>query len=425
MQQTTGARPLLLIFPFGLLSHYLRCLILCRELRAHFEVRIAANPVYKNFIDQEEVDTFECAAFNSAEVIEDVKRFDSSWLNSDLPQLIFSEQVKLIERLKPVAVLGDHSPTLKMAAEKTGVIFLSLINGYMSKHYNEHRAISRHHPAYKFIHWLPSDLRIAATKWGETKAFRALHKSFDKIRKKENLRPLRSYLDELEGDITMLCDLPELFPQHHLPREYHVVGPLFYDKDGTRTLQRLVTDPSKKTIVVSMGSSGEWQHAMFLNNETYNRFNVIAIGDHERVLDASHIIHINFGNVHILFPQADLIICHGGNGTIYQALLYNLPVLALTSHCEQEWNMHALEKNGLGYRLDGITDSVQLRSIIDHAIAAKTGTRSKEISYAIRKRGNELPGVIEKIAVAVKNKQPRLCIGENYSATVRKLQLTR
>ena len=414
MQETTGSKPLLLIFPFGLLSHYLRCLILCRELRNHFDIRIAACPAYRHFIDQEGVSTFECEAFNSSKVIEDVRRFDFSWLNSELPERIFNEQVRVIMELKPVAVLGDHSPTLKMAAEKTGVTFVSLINGYMSKYYGDHRAISRHHPAYKFIYWLPEKVRVRATEWGEARAFRALHKSFGKIRAQKNLRTLHNYFDELEGDITLLCDLPELFPQNYLPANYHFVGPLFYDTGISDKPAQLEPHPLKKTIVVSMGSSGEWQHASFLNNEIYNSFNIIAVGDNEHYLNQSHIVHMNFGNVHELFPKADLIICHGGNGTIYQALLYNLPILAFTSHCEQEWNMSAIEKHGLGYRLDGINDAMQLKSIIDHAIAGKIQTRSEAISHAIQKAGFLLPGIIAKIAAAVNNKQPRLNTGVRY-----------
>lgn len=380
---------------------------MCRELRKYFEVRIAANADFTDFIRQEGIETFDCTDFNSAEVIKAVRKFNFSWLNSDLPEKIFAEQVRLIQDLKPVAVLGDHSPTLKMAAEKTGTVFISLINGYMSRHYRDHRPISRYHPAYKLLYWLPEHLRVRATVWGEAKAFRALHRSFNKIRTKEKLKSFNNYLEELEGDVTLICDLPCLFPQHRLPPGYYFAGPLFYDRGVNDKQQPLVMLHPKKTIIVSMGSSGEWIHAKFLNDVSYASFNVIAIGDGKRVLNASHINHVRFGNVHELFPQADLIICHGGNGTIYQAMLYNLPVLAFTTHCEQEWNMHALEKHGLGYRLDGINDEEQLRSIIVGAITRPEQNADKQISEAIHEAMNAMPGVIAKIAAGFRDKQPR------------------
>ncbi|RYF20266.1 MAG: hypothetical protein EOO42_12735 [Flavobacteriales bacterium] len=42
------------------------------------------------------------------------------------------------------------------------------------------------------------------------------------------------------------------------------------------------------------------------------------------------------------------MICHGGNGTLYLGILTNVYMLCLSSHFEQEWNVHALEKNKRG-----------------------------------------------------------------------------
>ncbi len=392
--------------------------MLCRELQKYYEIRIAKHPAYKHFIDQEGYGTFECEGFDSAEVIEKVRRFDFSWLNSELPEHIYKEQVRAIETYRPVAVLGDNSPTLKMAAEKTGVLFLSLMNGYMSKYYAGHRAISRYHPAYRLISWMPEKIKIQATTWGEKKAFKKLHASFSKIRRKENLKPLSSYLDELEGDLTMICDLPELFPQQQLPDNYCFVGPLFYDNGEVSTQNCPAAESEEKNILVLMGSSGDWQHAHFLNDPYYSKFNVTAIGDHKRTLSASHISHIPFAHVHERFPGADLIICHGGNGTIYQALLYKVPLLALTTHCEQEWNIRALEKQHLGFCLDGITDKLTLRSTVEAAIAARRQKTSEEISKAIRQSINALSGQIDKIAAIIDKRQPRFSKGEKKGSGV-------
>jgi hypothetical protein len=45
---------------------------------------------------------------------------------------------------------------------------------------------------------------------------------------KNDASPQNYFLDELEGDFNMICDLPELFPQTALPSNYDFIGPLYY-----------------------------------------------------------------------------------------------------------------------------------------------------------------------------------------------------
>jgi UDP:flavonoid glycosyltransferase YjiC (YdhE family) len=51
-------------------------------------------------------------------------------------------------------------------------------------------------------------------------------------------------------------------------------------------------------------------------------------------------------------PEVDLVICHGGNGTLYHALKNKVPVLCLEAHLEQTWNIHRMEELGYGQALD-------------------------------------------------------------------------
>lgn len=123
-----------------------------------------------------------------------------------------------------------------------------------------------------------------------------------------------------------------------------------------------------------MGSTGDWQKLSFLNDPFFKHYNIVATGDQSHILSANHIIHAPFINIHDLFPLIDLIICHGGNGTIYQALLYEVPILCKTSHCEQEWNINALEEKQLGKSLNGTTDPEQYKKIITEWIQKKVAS---------------------------------------------------
>mgnify|MGYP006335572741 FL=1 len=51
------------------------------------------------------------------------------------------------------------------------------------------------------------------------------------------------------------------------------------------------------------------------------------------------------------------MICHGGNGTIYNGILNQVYMLCLSNHFEQEWNIDAVEKNGYGLSADEFTEA--------------------------------------------------------------------
>jgi UDP:flavonoid glycosyltransferase YjiC (YdhE family) len=404
---TNPEKPLLLVFPFGLLSHYLRCLVLGRELKKYFTVKFLDNPAYSNFIEQEDFDTFTCSYLDPAKAIEGVKRFDLSWLQKEELEQLFLRQVAVIQKLKPALVLGDFSPTLRMAADATGVTFVSLFNGYMSKYYAGTRNISKNHPAEKLIRFLPAGLGAILTRVGESRAFKILHSPFREIRRSYDLPTCASYLDELEGDLNLVCDLPLIFPQKALPSNYHLVGPLYYDSDIPAFGIPVMSEPKKKTILVSMGSSGNWQQVTFLNDQYYNIYNVIAIGDNTRALKGNHIGHLPFAGMHEIFPHIDLLICHGGNGTLYQALYYNVPVLVRTNHCEQEWNLSAFSALKIAGSLDSVVNEARLQQIVTGAIESGKNGSLARISMDLRHWQKKMPAIIHKIAGSIIKSQVR------------------
>jgi UDP:flavonoid glycosyltransferase YjiC (YdhE family) len=400
MQYST--KPLLLIFPFGYLSHYLRCIVLARQLSNHFEIKFAANTQYDGYVQDAGFDVFPCASMNEADVLSAVKNFDFSWLNEKNLEHAFLAQVAAIEAYRPVAVLGDAMPTLKMAAEYTDTYFISLLNGYMSKHYAQVRSLSKTHFAYPYLSKLPAAVKDFFTATGETLAFREVHKPFKKLRSRYKLSTINSYLDEMEGNHTLICDLPSLFPQKNLPRNYSIIGPLIYDEKRTSSVLNLATN--KRTIYVSAGSTGQWQQLTFLNHPDFARFNIVTAGDRQNVLSAMHIIKLNFVSANELLPHTDLVICHGGNGTIYQALAYGVPLLCSPAHFEQEWNVAALETAGIGRSLYGVEGLSNYNALIDEWVNKKHLPVYSEIKEQIAIT-NSSPSVFEDVVNSILQEQ--------------------
>ena len=195
---------------------------------------------------------------------------------------------------------------------------------------------------------LPPRVAEMLTTVGERLTFRKIQAPFNILRKRYNLPAVKDYLQELEGNENLICDMPELFPQKFLPAAYKFIGPLVYQYAQDPGDWQHCIDWNKPLICVCMGSTGDWEQLSFLNDPYYSRYNIVAAGDKLRVLSADHIITRDFVNLNTLLEKASLMICHGGNGTIYTGILNRVFMLCLASHFEQEYNIDALERNGYG-----------------------------------------------------------------------------
>jgi UDP:flavonoid glycosyltransferase YjiC (YdhE family) len=362
-----------LFFPFDLLAHYLRCLVLADQYdRDEFEIYFLHSENYSSFIEEHGYQTFSASTFDSTLVMDCAANFDFSWLAHDVIEKVFLAQVAAIKLLNPDLVIGDVAPSLKMAAEYTNVEYHALMNGYMSPYYAKQRRLSKTHPAYSMLQRLPASMSERFTTYGERLSFWNIHIPFKRLRIKYKLRSVSNYLWETQGDQNLICDLPYLFPQHRLPVNYKFIGPLIYRKQRAETAGLLSQlDDAKQTICVCLGSTGNWSGLKFLNDPYFARFNIIAAGDGSRTLSASNIIRRQFINLPEVLERTDLLICHGGNGTINCGIQANAYMLCLTAHFEQEWNVYALEEYGLGKSADNFTEA-HWKTEIDLVMARST-----------------------------------------------------
>lgn len=393
---TSKIKPLLLIFPYDVMAHYLRCLQLCGYLKPYFRIKFIYSEKFYSFIREAGFETFECASLDSEKVQRCMTSFDFSWLNEPELNCIYTAQVKIITVLKPAAVLGDMSPTLKMAAEQTGVFHFSLHNGYMTQYYACIRRMSRKHPFHSIFNLLPPSIAEYMTNVGEQLYFRNLHAAFRRIRKRYGLSKKYTYLQELEGDANLVCDLQELFPQIDLPSNYFAIPPLYHPLQDIPLEEVPKLDLTKKTLFVSMGSTGNWKDLDFLNNNQFNKYNIVTAGDTDKILKGCNVFSYSFINNKQLFKLTDLVICHGGNGTIYQSLSCGIPILCKTTHVEQEYNADGLERLGLGQGLDKVKKEDYI-TVIDKWIKKKHSKEFVSITNNIQKANNRFEETIEDL----------------------------
>jgi UDP:flavonoid glycosyltransferase YjiC (YdhE family) len=374
---------LLMVFPLELAAHYLRCLELCKRLKGQYNIVVAYSSIYEEFTKDLGFESFKAENFNHEEIRKKTSRFDFSWLNLESIKRVLKSQISVIKEYNPDIILGDASFTLKMATEKTNTNFISLLNGYMTKYYKLTRDISRSHPGYQYSKKMPKKMFELLTRIIEKANFRKIHEPFRKIRKEMRLSPQKYFLDEFEGKRNLICDLPEFFPQKKLPANYNFVGPLFYRGCAREEdLLNFIEDHSTN-ILVSMGSTGSWDKVSFLNNPVFREYGIITSGNKYLTLKGKNILSKSFVNHTSIMPKIDLLICHGGNGTIYQALSFGTPVICLPNNFEQEWNANRVEDMELGVHLNDVSKVEETKKIIDLWINRKSDTSFKKCKERI------------------------------------------
>jgi UDP:flavonoid glycosyltransferase YjiC (YdhE family) len=356
----------ILVFPFNIQAHYLRCLVLAEQYdRRDYKILFIESSNYGRYAEEQGYETFRCTQLNPDRVMACARKFDFSWLDQADLETILAGQVSAIKKYNADIVIGDVSPTLKMAAEIAGVKYVSLLNGYMTKYYALTRGVSKRILPYKLLKKLPLKLSDSITNFAERIAFRYVHRPFRELRKKYALSRTEDYLSELEGDENIICDYEYLFPQKPLPGHYRIIGPLIYRPRQSEGSWLSSLEQDRPVICVCMGSTGDWTRLQFLNDPYYNRYTIITAGDTGKLLSAPHIISRDFVNLNQVLKKADLMICHGGNGTLYTGLMNGVFMLCVSSNFEQEWNISALQRNGHGKSADGLSDSGWKTEIIN------------------------------------------------------------
>jgi UDP:flavonoid glycosyltransferase YjiC (YdhE family) len=387
--ESNSEKRLLMVFPLDMAAHYLRCLELCKKLRDQFEISFAHSLKYERFVENCGFKTFKVENFNSGEVAAAASSFDFSWLNLPNIELVLNSQINAIEEHKPSLVLGDAAFTLKMAAEKTCVPYVSLLNGYMTKYCGITREVSPSHPGYPYSKTMPKRVFERLTRIIERAMFEKIHAPFRRVRKKFGLSRLNYFLEELEGDFNLICDLPSFFPQKKLPENYEFVGPLFYQ--GSEEEKEILDffGNNHLNILVSMGSTGNWKSLNLLLDPIFGDAQIVISGNPSNTICGANILSKAFVNHNQIMDKVDILICHGGNGTVYQALSHGVPLLFFPGNFEQEWNIQRITGMGLGARLEDGFGASKVRNIIDNWRVKRKGDLFCEVQQSIESFANK------------------------------------
>lgn len=143
------------------------------------------------------------------------------------------------------------------------------------------------------------------------------------------------------------------------------MGPLFYKSENNDSKQDRIINNGKKNILVTNGSTGDYTLSNLFFNPIFKNYNIIITGIGAKPADCEFISYREFINHNSLLEMIDIMVCHGGNGTIYQGLSFGIPLLCAPRIFEQEWNVQRIATLGLGEDITDIKKPDKLLKVIE------------------------------------------------------------
>jgi UDP:flavonoid glycosyltransferase YjiC (YdhE family) len=97
-----------------------------------------------------------------------------------------------------------------------------------------------------------------------------------------------------------------------------------------------------------------------------------------------------------VMPQADLVICHGGLGTVHVALAHGVPLICIPHGRDQGDNAARVVAAGAGLRTSRFASARMIRATVTHALADESlRAAAARLAQAIRCRDGAAGAVRE------------------------------
>lgn len=195
-------------------------------------------------------------------------------------------------------------------------------------------------------------------------------KAYAKFTGKQETPEMQNLFDMLKSDFTIVNDFPIFYEGEQIPNNFKIVGPLFspsepFEELDIKILQHFDPQNEKLRIFCTLGSSGRRENLMeairALADSRYPDWNsvvlcppsVCPIGEARAIAGDNPSIYITdlFVPALKVNSMADILLSHGGQGTIQTAIACGTPVVGFAVQPEQQANLDHLVMRNAAIRL--------------------------------------------------------------------------
>lgn len=334
------------------LAHVSRLLEIAKVLRTRgHEVTFAGHGKYLQAAGWDGFVTHELPYISVERVVEAV-RSQKLWIlyrEVELETFIAAE-LELYKTVQPDLVLLDNRPSARTSADIAGIKTAAVLNVHMSNY--------RRIPFFSYSQLTGGLPGMVLADRLENAIERLVYDrlvmgGLNALRKKRGLKRHYAYEHE-EGDLSLLADIPEFNPVGTLPSHAHFIGPLTWHNNlpAPNCLDKL--DPDKPTAYFTLGSEGLDELVAHLGELARQGVQIVVATGAANLANMAApegVFLEQYVNTDALLPHCDLVCCHGGNGTLYQALGFGLPCVVVATHAEQHYGGKRIQELGLGMSL--------------------------------------------------------------------------
>lgn len=337
------------------IQHLIRPLLVAKQMkRRGHEVFFGLTDFrYEYLLKKENIPALKLSAIDRDKALQAVRdlRYNDREITRQFTEDLDSD-LELIDKIKPDLLVNDMRFTAKMACILRGIPYAVIINAYYTA-----KLATRHTiPEAIFLSRLiPKPIQKIIFKSITDFMDYSLAGSIRRLAKARNITCIRKISQSLVSDsLNLIVDLPEFFPCKNLTKEFHYVGPFLWEPEIPIPEWFYKLDESKPIIYFTLGTSGSIQHLPQILEafSNYGFQTILSCGGLEyRKELPKGVFMAEFLPALKILDRVNLVICHGGNGTIYQALSKGVPVIGLPTFFDQEWNSDRLQDLGLGKRI--------------------------------------------------------------------------
>jgi UDP:flavonoid glycosyltransferase YjiC (YdhE family) len=311
----------------------------------------------------------------------------------------------LLEELRPDAVVSDIltlAPTL--AAEKAGCRHVTLIP----------HVYPVHEPGLPFFAfgWMPPRTAVGRAMWRaalpvlET-GLRRGRREMNEARERVGLAPVERFHAGISEELALVATFPQLEYPRRWPAHVKVTGPMVFelpypdveipDGEGPLVLVAPSTsqDPEGRLVRVALEALADEPVRVLATTNRHAATEAIEVPANATVVD-----WISYSQA---MREADLVICHGGHGTVARALSEGVPVLCCPAVGDMTENGIRVAWAGAGLMLPWrLTGAASLRASVRWLLSEPRFTeRAGEVRASAKQDEGPTVGtaLIEDLAV--------------------------
>jgi UDP:flavonoid glycosyltransferase YjiC (YdhE family) len=341
------------------LSHLSRPLAVSRELRARgHEVVFAGESSKIKFIEQAGFPVLPLYEPDPEILFGNIRAGNIRFVTDKEIERLIDADLALFREVKPDLVLSDGRFSALISTHIARLMHAAIVNASST----EYRAL----PYIPLFDWISGPgpggaglFRRAIDRLNlrlEMFVFDNTMRIFRTLSRRYGLERAATATNCLAGkDITFMADIPEYFPTRNLPDTYHYIGPLTWQSS---TAPPAWWPPDKKgapLIYITMGTTGIEGFFQKIHDviEGSEMSAIVTTGRQASGIEPvqGKLFVEDYIDGDLVMEACDLVVCHGGNGTIYQALGHGKPVLGIPTIPDQRFNMRRVEALGVGKTL--------------------------------------------------------------------------